>query len=235
MAAIFKKSDYSPSASESTCSNEEIVSKSPDSSTDDTNMTPNESMMWLVHVLCQCKNIECKLSNCQQFRKVFKHLNKCDKRIRGHCKICQQFISLCYYHVDCCEMTSDCQLPFCAVLKEHVKNQEFPPRFQDTYKHLGLQRMSLPESLQWEVTSILSSEAKSRGQVIDFSVQLLPADTTSDQPKPYAETNVSGKIASLFAPTSTDSPFAHEYNCSCALCWRVNNFHLRFLARDGEQ
>ncbi|XP_057336846.1 histone acetyltransferase p300-like isoform X2 [Microplitis mediator] len=131
-----------------------VGDSSSSSSTNTSKMTgPNEdtipiivfSIQWMIHVLSDCKNPKCELLNCRKMKQLLVHCKRCDKQMIGGCQLCKIFMSLCYFHMNNCQKSSKCVVPFCSTMK-HKSNQSLNDLTSKDYEILGLVPVPVPMS-----------------------------------------------------------------------------------------
>ncbi|CAF0704154.1 unnamed protein product [Brachionus calyciflorus] len=75
----------------------------------------------LIHAV-HCRNANCTMAKCMQFKRVVQHSKQCQKYKTNQCDYCRQLIALCIYHAKLCK-DDHCQVPFCSSIKLKLKQQ----------------------------------------------------------------------------------------------------------------
>lgn len=90
-------------------------------------------MQGLVHA-CNCRDANCRMPACIKMKRVVFHSRGCKKRQsagKSTCPVCRQLIALCCYHSKVCEDTQNkCTVPFCAGIKNRLKQQQVQARMR---------------------------------------------------------------------------------------------------------
>ena len=83
----------------------------------------------LVHA-CQCRDANCRQTNCQKMKRVVLHAKTCQRKMNGGCPSCKQLIMLCCYHAKHCNEPK-CQVPFCSNIKQKLRQQQMDNRVRE--------------------------------------------------------------------------------------------------------
>jgi E1A/CREB-binding protein len=70
-----------------------------------------------------CRNANCTVVKCIQFKRVVQHSRQCQKYKNSQCDFCRQLLALCIYHAKSCK-DDHCQVPFCSSIKLKLKQQK---------------------------------------------------------------------------------------------------------------
>lgn len=149
----------------------------------------------LVHA-CNCRDANCRIQSCMRLKRIVVHSRNCKKRQVGQnqCPICRQLIALCCHHSRICEDTQNkCMVPFCATIKNRLKEQQLQAR------------MRQHQLMQSRIRSMTSAANASSSPAAPAPAVSQPSNVpaSTSKAKPILP---SSQQSSLAASTATMSP-----------------------------
>ena len=84
-------------------------------------------MQLLVHAL-QCQRADCPSQNCSKMKALLKHGASCKTRAARGCQICRRIWALLQIHARHCKTQSNCPVPRCRDLKDHLRRLRWVTR-----------------------------------------------------------------------------------------------------------
>ncbi|KAL5731697.1 histone acetyltransferase [Ranunculus cassubicifolius] len=74
----------------------------------------------IVHA-SSCRHANCAYRNCRNIKNRFRHMLVCKTRAAGGCILCKKCWFILQLHSHSCNSTTECYVPRCKALKEHVR------------------------------------------------------------------------------------------------------------------
>ncbi|XP_065216742.1 histone lysine acetyltransferase CREBBP-like [Planococcus citri] len=99
---------------------------------------------------CQCRDENCRLSNCLRIKYAVQHTKDCKLKVSRNCLVCKQLVTLRYFHAMSCK-DANCDVPACLSIRMKIR--------QRIYEHFN--QPQLVVACMWPTYRRISNDTKS--------------------------------------------------------------------------